>query len=158
MIKSAVVICILCIFCCIDIQALALPCTRLSEASNHEIQLSGKVTKEKHFGPPNFGQDPETDSSFTAWVIKLDYDIAIIPEGSQQASSINKILVSKVQLFYFKDDTLSTLSSFDGSHVIVYGTLRISSSGGQVTPLFLQVKRVVRTENINNQCLVFLVK
>ncbi|WP_342616845.1 hypothetical protein [Rhodoferax sp. GW822-FHT02A01] len=55
------------------------------------ISLCGTLLKERHWGPPNFGEDPRHDSKFDAWFVVLK-KIVKVQYGSEQ-SSLRKIQI-----------------------------------------------------------------
>ncbi len=94
-------------------------------------KLSGYVLTEREWGPPNFGEDPKTDSTFTATLIKLDTPLTFCDPAD--ASFYQTKVIDCVQIF---DDGTTPVSPYIGKHVIT-GNVGFTSSGtySQVSPV-----------------------
>jgi len=106
------------------------------------VQLTGTVRFEKHYGPPNFGGSPRTDSQVTAPVLILENPIDV--EGSRAVIGDPMPLngtsyrgVTRLQLVTAGPS--KALAQFDGKHVSISGSLFQKISAQNYTDVLLTV-------------------
>jgi hypothetical protein len=113
-------------------------------ANGETIELSGVLHRQIHWGPPNFGEDPETDSKFVAWIIALSKPLVI-----QERSQVIQPSVSEITIFSFSYtgvvDT-ERLQPLDGKLVVVTGRLWPGTTPADVTPVILITKTIKPTD------------
>ncbi len=97
------------------------------------ITLKGKVELKTFFGPPNYGENPETDAKEVQALLKLDMPLCTIESVDEQAEK-NQNLVTLIPLGNF------SLKKFSGQHVSVTGSLIHSISGHHHTPVLIDLK------------------
>jgi hypothetical protein len=100
------------------------------------VQLSGTLVIEDHYGPPNFGEEPGTDSKERALILKLDAPIDVVgdPTGTTNRSSFGD--VRRIQLVGLQ---ARKLTERVGQHATVQGTLFEKLSAGHLTDVLLDV-------------------
>jgi Domain of unknown function (DUF4431) len=103
------------------------------------VQLAGVIALKSYFGPPNYGEDPKTDSIETQAVLKLSSPLCVQadPQDHSPAES-DQTMVTLVPLG--KMD----LGTYAGSVVVVIGTLFHANTGHHHTPVLLQIERIER--------------
>jgi hypothetical protein len=104
--------------------------------------ISGIIKTESFFGPPGYGENPQTDSREDKLILSLDNSINVISyaeeieEGEYNTTKYN---ISKVQL-------LSTsgveLSNYDNKKVYLTGTFFGSNTGHHHTAVLMDVNKV----------------
>lgn len=108
--------------------AAAPACARYDTA----ISLSGTVTLRTFFGPPNFGEDPETDSKVTQAILKLDRPLCVLESDSEEAErgqrEITLVPSGKMSLRFL-----------DKKRVRATGSLYHGFNGHHNTPLLIQL-------------------
>lgn len=99
----------------------------------------GLLTSEKHFGPPGFGENPKTDSTFTAWVLLSDIPIALVNTKHPEKSS----KTNRIQL-YFNDSKVGTdvRNTMAGKKVCASGHSEEAIAPGDIAPVNLSVESV----------------
>ena len=107
---------------------------------NQEINsLRGILQIKVYFGPPNYGENPDTDSRETQGVLFLDKAICTAKEeGSEESTQVNQIevtLVSSLKVRLFR---------FAGKKVIVSGKLFEAHTGHHHTPLLLSLSSITK--------------
>jgi hypothetical protein len=126
-----------------------LPCRSEScangvQANGEAIELSGVLHRKTFWGPPNFGDNPETDSKFALWIISLRKPLVIL-EGAQ-IQGIFPPSVSEIKLAadttMFKSKLLRPL---DGKLVVVTGKLWLGITSGDA-PIAIDMKTIKRTD------------
>ena len=80
------------------------------------VTLTGVVHAEKYFGPPNYGENVETDQVETAYVLQLNKPL------TYHSSDGRSIVTSEVQMIGFT-------RAAEHDHVTLSGTLEEAVSG-----------------------------
>ncbi len=102
------------------------------------VELKGKLGIETFFGPPNFGENPETDSKERSWILSLNKPINV-----RAKTETDPILgpsvedVRKLQLVMPKP-----YRELIGKKVIVKGTLFHGHTGHHHTDVLLDVQSI----------------
>ncbi len=107
------------------------------------VQLSGKVIVQDHYGPPNFGETPQTREKVP--ILELNRSIAT---EADEKGSINRDAfsnVSRVQLIGLR--TLSAVAPA-GRHVRLQGTLFEKHTGHHYTDVLMNVQQVSLVDRI----------
>lgn len=106
------------------------------------VSLSGILVIEDHYGPPNYGENPDTDEIDKVRILKLDTPVDVV--GDPNADNFNSELETGVQ----KMQLVSSLKLIDleGQHVTVEGTLYHQFNAHHVTKVLITVEKISRTE------------
>lgn len=96
------------------------------------VSLSGIVEIRVFFGPPNFGEDPETDSRNIQGILFLDKPICTVEEEFNDAEK------EQIEVTLIPTGSLD-LADFAGRHVTVNGSLSHAHSGHHNTALLLEL-------------------
>lgn len=101
------------------------------------VALAGKVTLETFYGPPNYGENPETDSREAQTILVLAKPICVSanPSTNDEAET-NQLRVTLVP------PAGVNLGSYKGRSVMAEGTLFHAITGHHHTPVLMQVVRV----------------
>lgn len=102
------------------------------------VSLSGKVELKTFYGPPNYGENPESDSRETqAFLILLEpICVEANPSNFEEAEE-NQIEVTLVP------NTGENLKDYMGKQIIVRGTLFHAITGHHHTPVLMEVVNIV---------------
>jgi hypothetical protein len=126
------------------LSCLADSCANGVEANGETIELSGVLHRKVFWGPPNFGENPETDSKFALWIISLSKPLVIREPAKIQG--IFPSSVSEIKLFagttMFKSKLLRPL---EGKLVVVTGKLWLGITPGD-SPISIDMKTVEPTD------------
>jgi hypothetical protein len=114
-------------------------CPDIPQSGGHNIvELSGVLQSETHWGPPNFGESPKTDSKFVAFVLNADYEFEIV-KGVEFADP-TKIKIKRIQLFFpSREYSRKAVNSMKGRHIHVRGSVWTAKTPGDVTDVNLTV-------------------
>jgi hypothetical protein len=105
------------------------------------VQVSGVVVVETHYGPPNYGENPESDRVEPALILLLDMPV-IVEETPGDTSEWNETHfgVARMQMVDLNDLGLWKLK---WQHATIEGTLFSAHTGHHRTDVLIQVSRVV---------------
>src|SRR6266478_2042272 len=95
--------------------------TAFATGINVPVTLTGVVTHQVEWGPPGFGENPRTDSSFVAWILNLDFSIPVVVDDGPGMPP-KTITLGKLQLRGMQADTVG-YDEFLGRHVSAQGIL-----------------------------------
>ena len=104
------------------------------------ITLSGKVTLQTFFGPPNYGENPDTDSRETQGILVLVRPVCV----SANPVSYDMAETNQVKVTLVPPDGVN-LKNFAGKRVTVQGTLFHAITGHHHTPVLMQVSRIEKS-------------
>jgi hypothetical protein len=101
------------------------------------VTLSGKVKLQTFFGPPNYGENPDTDSRETQAILALAKPICVEanPVEYEEAEQ-NQLEVTLVPL------KKENLKSYEGKQIAVQGTLYHAHTGHHHTPVLIEIKQI----------------
>ncbi|MFZ2269487.1 MAG: DUF4431 domain-containing protein [Azonexus sp.] len=100
------------------------------------ITLSGKVVLRTFFGPPNYGENPETDARETQALLQLDQPLCTLAsEERDEPAERNQRLVTLVPMGGL------SLKQYAGKHVSVQGSLYHADNGHHRTPVLIAIRQ-----------------
>ncbi len=103
------------------------------------VEIKGELSIETFFGPPNFGEEPETDAKESHWILTLNEPINVRPPKDADPHADPAIEnVKKLQLVLPE-----SASELIGRQVIVKGTLFHAHTGHHHTDVLLEVETIV---------------
>lgn len=122
-----------------------LDCTRVPNQQLHYepavVKLSGLLVTEYVYGPPGFGEDPETDQIDRKWDLRLFAPVDVIGTPGDDINSESENDVGRVGLVNFSK---VNLNAHLGRRVMVEGTLFHSHTAHHHTKVLLEVQKVTR--------------
>jgi hypothetical protein len=105
------------------------------------VRLSGTVVCEDHFGPPGWGEDPETDRKLVAQILVLDKPIDVIGNPEDEIDTTTYHNVKRIQLAYAPTTALRGVLACGGKrHVSVRGRLYQSHTAYHFTHVLIFVR------------------
>jgi hypothetical protein len=100
------------------------------------VVLSGTVELRSFFGPPNYGENPETDAKEVQALLKLDHALCTLEsEEREEQAERNQRLVTLVPMGGF------SLKQYAGKHVSVKGSLYHADNGHHRTPVLIAIRQ-----------------
>ncbi|MBI5918371.1 MAG: DUF4431 domain-containing protein [Nitrosomonadales bacterium] len=116
----------------------AEPCLHYSGSP---VTLTGKVKLQTFFGPPNYGENPDTDSRETQAILLLAKPICMEANPAEyEEAEQNQLEVTLVPL------KKENLKSHEGKQIAVQGTLYHAHTGHHHTQVLIEIKRI---ENVS---------
>jgi hypothetical protein len=103
------------------------------------VELSGSISLEVHYGPPNFGENPKTDKKEQVPILKLQLPISVQgdPKNDLDGDSFNN--VDHLQLLM---QPSQSLKEYMDKKVTVKGTLFEKQSGENFTDVLMNVQKI----------------
>lgn len=111
------------------------------------VQLTGILNVEDHFGPPNYGENPDEDRVERAYVLRLDRRIDVVGKPSGDLNTASFTDVERVHLV----PGSQPLGAYVGQHMTVEGTLFEGFTGHHVTDVLMRVSNVLRSQKIQQK-------
>jgi len=103
--------------------------------------VNGIITKEVHYGPPNFGENPETDSKDTIYVVALIKKISVYPSRDTEKENSNTDSLFNIDKMQVIGLDKKTLENNIGKEVKLTGTLFEAISGNHYTKVLINVRK-----------------
>ncbi|MCU1266970.1 MAG: hypothetical protein JWM21_3288 [Acidobacteria bacterium] len=101
------------------------------------VELKGRLTVRRKYGPPNYGEQPKTDAKVTVPVLVLAKPVSVrgTPGDAQNAMSVKG--TRQIQLTF--SDLETPYKQFIGKNIVVKGTLFHAFSGHHYTDVVMAV-------------------
>jgi hypothetical protein len=104
------------------------------------VTLTGKVEFKIFYGPPNYGENPETDSRETQAILLLSEPICVHANpGNTEESEQNQ---TEVTLVPYNNENLE---DYMEKEIIVQGTLYHAHTGHHHTPVLMEIESIVKS-------------
>lgn len=127
----------------------AEPCFHYAE----EIKLSGYLEVRTFFGPPNYGENPKTDSRLVQTLLFLDNPICTKASQDEMGEK------DQPEVTLRTESASPALAGLAGKHVTVTGRLEHAETGHDNTPLILSsVKLAGNTANTERKAILDTVR
>lgn len=97
-----------------------------------KVTLSGLIKSQLFYGPPNFGENKETDQKLTYWILYPDEPLICVNDADDSDADWNK----SIQLI-IKGDDYESKRHLLNHKVKVEGKIMIAVSGYHETPVLL---------------------
>jgi hypothetical protein len=101
----------------------------------HTVALRGRLTIERKYGPPNYGEDSATDKKVQLPILVLDQPVEVCGDSTSQLNSASVHNVKEIQLFL--PGRTHAYDRLINQSVIVTGTLSAANASGEYTPVVL---------------------
>lgn len=105
------------------------------------VMLYGKVSTQTFYGPPGFGENPETDSIESQALLKLDSPICV--DGGNDPFSQLESEQNEITLVPMEG---TQLKQYVGRHVVAKGVLFHSFSGHHHTSVLIELQSIDDTK------------
>ncbi len=101
------------------------------------VEIEGKLIEQSRYGPPNFGENPRTDSK-----VRVPLLILFVPVGvhrdPRDATNSEVKEVRRIQLLLYEIPHKRLM----GKRVLVKGTLFHANTGGHYTDVVMSVRSI----------------
>lgn len=108
--------------------------------SGDPVTLTGKVKLQTFFGPPGYGENPNSDSRETQAILLLEKPICVesnpkdYEETEQNQREVTLVPLGK-----------ENLKVYEGKQIMVQGTLYHAFNGHHHTPVLIGIRRIENT-------------
>jgi hypothetical protein len=108
-----------------------------------EVTVSGLLSQRTIWGPPNFGENPTTDSRIIVWIVRLDSPLKTVL-GSEFGRPGRTVSEEQLQIFFqpLHPDILQALLR---QRIVATGTLEGAVAPGETTRIVMNVETIERT-------------
>ncbi len=103
--------------------------------------MTGIVTLRTFYGPPNYGESPDTDSRETQAILLLEKPICVEENpSSYDKAEQNQLEVTLVPL------SNESLKDYTEKQVAVHGELFHAHTGHHHTPVLIEIRRIEKLD------------
>ena len=107
------------------------------------VALFGTLLREVHWGRPNYGENPETDSRFRAWILVVDKPVSAVVVDDTYNPPPDVQTLTRIHVLF--GEIHIDRAEFTDRHVGVEGTLNEAIGPAVVTPIYLSLSKIERT-------------
>ncbi|WP_352420675.1 DUF4431 domain-containing protein [Proteiniborus sp.] len=104
--------------------------------------IEGKLITRMYYGPPNYGENPDTDTKQYPFILQLDNPIDVIAEEDDTYNS-DVFEVTEIQVVPIGKEKTELLDNYIGKRVRIQGTLFEAIFGGHHTNVLIQVEEIL---------------
>jgi hypothetical protein len=112
----------------------------LKTGKGGNVTLGGFLSEKVVWGPPNFGENPKTDSRVSIWVLSLDYPIPVSINGEFKTGH-EVSLVDKIQL-NVTSEHVGDLRSHSGYRIVITGSLWSAFAPTDLKPVTMNIAKI----------------
>lgn len=104
--------------------------------------ICGVLSEKSYWGPPNFGENPSSDSKWSAWILNLDGPVEI---KNSDILKTDQVTLTEIQIEPVTSAQRKALRNFDKKRVEVSGQFWSAATPGDVTPVILMLEKIHRS-------------
>jgi len=110
------------------------------------VELKGKLTIVPKYGPPNYGENPETDEKVKVPILKLSQPVNVRADPKRDLDAYNESFngVREVQLVFLTDTI--RYGHLIGKQLVAKGTLFQAQTGHHYTKVLMTVSEIRELE------------
>lgn len=103
--------------------------------SDKSYQLEGQLTTRLFYGPPNYGENPDTDEKVYPYLLKLKEPISITSEDGLDSFELDEFHLVVINKDHFK-----FLEEQMGNNIDVKGQFFLAHTGHHRTPVLIEIE------------------
>ncbi|MFA5859956.1 MAG: DUF4431 domain-containing protein [Elusimicrobiota bacterium] len=103
------------------------------------VELRGALEEADEYGPPNYGENPETDTKVKYHVIKLEKPINVMPNSKNKFDSETVVNIERIQIATSEYQRVKQLIN---KKILIKGTLFHSITSHHYTDVLIWVKDI----------------
>ena len=104
--------------------------------------VEGKLIRRMYYGPPNYGENPDTDAKQYPFILQLDDPIDVIAqEGDIHNSNIFE--VTEIQVVPMNKEQTELVEQYINKRITIQGTLFGAIFGGHHTDVLIEVEKIL---------------
>lgn len=104
--------------------------------------IEGTLITRMYYGPPNYGENPDTDAKQYPFILQLDDPIDVIAqEGDIHNSSIFE--VTEIQVVPMSKEQTELVEQYINKRIMIQGTLFGAIFGGHHTDVLIEVEEIL---------------
>lgn len=104
--------------------------------------IEGTLITRLHYGPPNYGENPDTDAKHYPFILQLDQPIDVTAlKGDIHNSDISG--VTEIQVVPNNEEETELLKQYIDKHIGIQGTLFEALHGGHYTDVLINIVKIL---------------
>lgn len=103
--------------------------------------IEGRLITRMYYGPPNYGENPETDAKQYPFILQLDYPIDVLWEEDDANGDV--LGIKEIQVVAMDKETSDLLDTYLDKRVKIRGTLFEAIFGGHHTKVLIEVGEIL---------------
>ena len=104
--------------------------------------IEGTLITRMYYGPPNYGENPDTDAKQYPFILQLDDPIDVIAqEGDTHNSNIFEVI--EIQVVPMNKEQTELLEQYINKSITIQGTLFEAIFGGHHTDTLIRVEKIL---------------
>ena len=131
--------------------AMVLVCSPATAAQTRQwlsygpvvVEVPGKLTLVRRYGPPNFGENPKTDAKLRVPILVLSEPVNVRGNAEYFPFDVEVRGIKRIQLLLFNLKT--PCDPLVGKRVLVRGTLIHRHTGGHYTTVLMEVTSIAKS-------------
>lgn len=104
--------------------------------------IEGKLITRMYYGPPNYGENPDTDAQQYPFILQLDNPIDVIEKKNDTHNS-DVFVVAEIQVIPMDKEKAELLDNYIDKRVRIQGTLFKAIFGGHHTDVLIRVEKIL---------------
>ena len=104
------------------------------------VQLRGRLTVSEKYGPPNYGENPESDEKLLIPILHLDHPANVRGDPNSETNVASVEDVQEMQVVFLNGDL--DYGPFVGKKVRVRGTLFAAQTGHHYTKVLIIARQL----------------
>lgn len=104
--------------------------------------IEGKLITRMYYGPPNYGENPDTDAQQYPFILQLDNPIDVIAKEND-TQNLDVLGVTEIQVIPIGEEETELLDNYIDNRVRIQGTLFKAIFGGHHTDILIQVEEIL---------------
>lgn len=110
-------------------------------------KIEGILTVRMFYGPPGYGENPQTDKKLYPYVIQLNDPIDVIASEDDEFNRIDKLGVTEVQVIPKSDQQIKILNQYINKSIVIEGTLFEAVLGhAHHTDVLLDIENILKNK------------
>lgn len=109
------------------------------------VELRGRLVETERFGPPNYGENPQSDARVRLLIVQLREPVLVRADTANPVNNETVTGVTEVQLL-LRPEAVAEYRTFVGRVVLARGTLSRAITGHHYTPVVMTLQELRATQ------------
>lgn len=104
--------------------------------------IEGILITRMYYGPPGYGENPDTDAQEHPFILQLDDPIQVIAQEGDINNS-DRSEVTEIQVVPMNQEDIELVNQYIDKRIIIQGTLFLAHTGHHHTDVLMQVEKIL---------------